>query len=54
MSFPRKASDIEPRVSTYSNDKDIARLTAKADLVLEELDQVVRQMSQMLKEGTSP
>ncbi|WP_370943995.1 hypothetical protein AB5J62_33480 [Amycolatopsis sp. cg5] len=35
----------------YAHDQDVARLTARADLIVEELDTVVAQMSTMLREA---
>jgi hypothetical protein len=40
----RRAPDRSP-----SYDTEVARLTARADLVVEELDIVVKQLSEMLK-----
>jgi len=34
---------------TASQDAEVARLTARADLILEELDGVVKEMSSMLQ-----
>lgn len=39
---------VTPR--NVAQDVTIARLTARADLILEELDGVIKQMSAMLKE----
>ncbi|WP_372663521.1 hypothetical protein [Amycolatopsis kentuckyensis] len=40
--------DVAPsRPASY--DAEVARLTARADLIVEELDVVVQQLSQMLK-----
>jgi hypothetical protein len=50
--IPRSAKDIEPRLSKYSDDVEVARITAKADLILEELDGVVQQLAAMLREGS--
>lgn len=36
---------------TVKQDQDVARLTAKADLIIEELDQVVKQMAVMLRDA---
>lgn len=37
------------RTTPYAQDFDVARLTARADLIMGELDVVVRQMADMLK-----
>lgn len=34
---------------TFAADAEVARLTARADLIVEELDLVVKQMSSMLR-----
>jgi hypothetical protein len=39
--------------STPAEDLTVARLTARADLILEELDVVVKQMSTMLRERSA-
>lgn len=39
------------RTGPYATDFDVARLTARADLIMGELDVVVRQMSTMLREA---
>jgi len=52
MIFRRKQS--APRVvvaGPAAKDETVARLTAKADLILEQLEAVVKQMSTMLKES---
>lgn len=36
---------------TVQQDQNVARLTAKADLIIEELDQVVKQMAVMLRDA---
>lgn len=48
----RKASKPSRPGSTPAEDLTVARLTARADLILEELDVVVKQMSTMLRERT--
>lgn len=39
----------EPARRTSSQDAEVARLTARADLIIEELDGVVKEMSAMLR-----
>lgn len=39
------------RTPAMQSDLDVARLTAKADLIMTELDTVVRQMADMLREA---
>lgn len=39
----------EPLGRTASQDAEVARLTARADLIVEELETVVQQMSAMLR-----
>lgn len=46
--FRRRKSDRGP-ARTPAADAEVARLTARADLIVEELDVVVRQMSEMLR-----
>lgn len=41
----RPAQEPDPRPL----DQHVARLTAKADLIVEELDQVVKQMTELLR-----
>jgi hypothetical protein len=43
-------ADADDRKSA-KKDQDVARLTAKADLIIEELDQVVKQMAVMLRDA---
>ncbi len=52
MSFPRDAQEMEPRLSKYAADAEVARLSAKADAILDQLNTVVAQMSALLREGT--
>lgn len=49
----RKATKHQKPGSTPAQDVTVARLTARADLILEELDVVVKQMSAMLREKAS-
>jgi hypothetical protein len=54
MIFRRKAP--KPRiivVGDAAKDETVARLTVRADMILEELDGVVKQMSTMLKESVN-
>jgi hypothetical protein len=46
----RKASKPSAPGTTPAQDLTVATLTARADLILEELDDVVKQMSTMLRE----
>lgn len=47
--FSRRKGRSAPAVSTPVFDTEVARLTARADLIVEELDIVVKQMSDMLR-----
>jgi hypothetical protein len=40
---------IDPAASSPAEDVEIARLTARADLIVEQLDVVVKEMSDILK-----
>lgn len=46
---PWRRREPESTQSGGPFDQEVARLTAKADLIVEELDDVVRQMSDMLR-----
>lgn len=46
----RKARKLSSPGTTPAEDLTVARLTARADLILEELDVVVKQMSAMLRD----
>lgn len=50
MRWLRRASKSGKPGSTPAEDLTVARLTARADLILEELDVVVKQMSTMLRD----
>lgn len=50
MNWLHRASKPSKPGSTPVEDMTVARLTAQADLILEELDSVVKQMSSMLRE----
>ena len=50
MNWLHRASSPGKPGSTPAQDLTVARLTARADLILEELDVVVKQMSTMLRE----
>jgi uncharacterized membrane protein len=48
--FRRRTRDAhQPRTATQ--DAEVARLTAKADLIMDELESVVGQMADMLREA---
>lgn len=48
----RRPADAPPdHARTTAQDQDVARLTTKANLITEELDQVVKQMSVMLRDA---
>lgn len=47
-SKPPKESYVD-EVRRLGADQDVARLAAKADLIIEELDIVVKQMAEMLR-----
>lgn len=46
-------TDKDPKSPPVTDDADVTRLTAKADLILEQLDDVVREMARMLRGGPS-
>lgn len=50
MWWLRRATKVEKPGTTPAQDQTVARLTARADLILEELDVVVKQMSALLRE----
>lgn len=50
MNWLHRASRPVKPGTTPAEDLTVARLTARADLILEELDVVVKQMSAMLRE----
>lgn len=50
MRWLHKATKPQGPGSTPAQDQTVATLTARADLILEELDVVVKQMSAMLRE----
>lgn len=50
MTFlPRRADEPDASHPTPQQDASVANLTAKADLILQELDDVVRRMSTLLR-----
>lgn len=54
MRFPWTAKRYESKHAPRTDplpDHDVARLTARADLIVEELDAVVSQMSTMLRKA---
>lgn len=53
MRWLHRASKPGKPGSTPAEDMTVARLTAKADMILEELDVVVKQMSGMLRERST-
>jgi hypothetical protein len=48
--FRRRARD-EHQPRTATQDTEVARLTAKADLIMDELETVVGQMADMLRDA---
>jgi len=50
MSWLHRATRFQGPGTTPAQDQTVATLTARADLILEELDVVVKQMSAMLRE----
>lgn len=52
LPWTTRRDDRRPQAaSTAKQDTDAARLTARADLIVEELDAVVAQMSTMLRKA---
>lgn len=49
MTPVRRPRRPEPATDPQPLDQRVARLTAKADLIVEELDDVVKQMSELLR-----
>lgn len=48
---PATKDTPDDRARTVQEDQNVARLTAKADLIIEELDTVVKQMAVMLRDA---
>jgi len=53
MWWLRRATKPQKPGSTPAQDQTVATLTARADLILEELDVVVKQMGTMLRERSA-